>query len=244
MKRLRFQRITLLLVLGVCALAQPCAAETGKLVVQVQDLQQRPIKGVEVAVDGVVDSAVTGSDGKAVLALGSSVKEGDWVSLSLLHSSTGQDLVMATPWDGRAMVPPFANDDENFVKIVVLPSGENDALGNGRLLASLTAKIDRENAPRSSDGSLTYGNPQQALNAIAKQYGFDPTKLDEHIRAWGARTDDPYEAGLAALYERNYREASWQLQTSGRLPTRRCSSVHRCLGKASTENRLKHTEGA
>src|SRR5580704_4258571 len=214
MKRQRFQRIFLLLLLSVCASAPLCAAEAGKLVVFVQDLQQRPVKSVEIAIDGVVDSGVTGADGKAVLALSSTTNEGDWVSLSLLHSPSGQDLVMATPWDGRVMVPPFADDADNFVKIVVIERGDKEALGNGRVLASLAAKINRENAPRSSDASRTYGNPQEALKAIAKQYGFDSTELDEHIRAWGARTDDPYEAGLTALYQHNYREASWQLQTS------------------------------
>ena len=52
------------------------------------------------------------------------------------------------------------------------------------------------------------------LEAVAKQYGLQPEDLDKAIRAWGAKTTDPYDAGLAALYERNYDKATTDLQTS------------------------------
>jgi tetratricopeptide (TPR) repeat protein len=38
--------------------------------------------------------------------------------------------------------------------------------------------------------------------------------LDKAIRAWGEKTEDPYENGLAALYEKRYPEASLQFQKS------------------------------
>ena len=39
------------------------------------------------------------------------------------------------------------------------------------------------------------------------EYGLDPTEVDEALKALGAKTTDPYEAGQIALYKNNYREA-------------------------------------
>jgi len=169
---------------------------------------------------------------------------------------------MATPWDGRVAVPPFADEAENFVKIVVIERGDKDALGTARVLAALTAKINRENAPRSSDGSGTYGNPQEALNATAKQYGFGPTELDSTFAPGAPGRTTPTRQGwqlfMSAIIQRlpgTFRLHSSGLRagspgignrsklTRGRLPTRRSSWVHRCLEKGSSGNRLKHYAG-
>jgi tetratricopeptide (TPR) repeat protein len=202
-----------LLFLG-CVFAQLCNAEKGKLVVKVEDVQQRAIKNVEVGIDGIGGSGITGNDGKIVLTLGNATKDGDWVSLYLIHSPPGKDLVIISPWDRRTMVPPFADKAENFVRIVVVQRGDRTALESGTVLAALTAKINKENAAKSSNKSRVLEDPVVALNAIAKQYGFDPAVLDRQIRAWGGKTSDPYEAGLAALYQRNFPEASNRLRTS------------------------------
>ena len=55
---------------------------------------------------------------------------------------------------------------------------------------------------------------QADLAAVAKKYGVHPEELDKAIRSWGEATTDPYEAGLAALYQRNYPAASAQLKES------------------------------
>jgi tetratricopeptide (TPR) repeat protein len=190
----------------------PLFGETGKLVVQVKDVQDHAVRGIEIGVEGIGGSGVTGKDGKAVLVLGNGTRAGDWVSLSVQQSPAGSDCVMVSPWDGRSMVPSFADKAENFVKIVVVQRKDRTALVSGTVLTSLVQKINKEAAPRSKDHAAE--DPKAALNAVAKQYGFDPEELDKQIRAWGAKTLDPYEAGLAALYERNFPEASTQLQAS------------------------------
>ena len=41
--------------------------------------------------------------------------------------------------------------------------------------------------------------------------GITSEEVDKAIRAWGAKTTDPYEAGLAALYARKYDKATTDL---------------------------------
>jgi len=81
------------LALGICV-SRPCRAEHGFVLVQVQDTEHHALRGVEIGIDGFGNSKLTGDDGKAKLALGSGAKEGGFISLVVLHSPPGQDLVM------------------------------------------------------------------------------------------------------------------------------------------------------
>lgn len=214
MSRLQIRLSRPLLFLCAYTFAQLCHAEAGRVVLEVRDVQQRPQKGVNVGIEGIGSSGVTGDDGKIVLKLGRSTKEGDWVSFSILHSPPGKDLVMVSPWDSRATVPPFADKAENFIKIVVVQRGDKAALESGVVMASLTAKIIKENASRPPSEPTAGDDPEAALTKIAKRYGLSTEELDAQIRAWGKRTLDPFEAGLAALYVRDYPSASDLLQAS------------------------------
>ena len=65
-------------------------AERGFILVQVQDAQRHPVRGIEIGIDGYGGSKVTGDDGKAKIPLGNQTKDGDWVTLSILHSPFGE----------------------------------------------------------------------------------------------------------------------------------------------------------
>lgn len=200
-------------VLGL-SLGRLCLAERGFVLVQVQDAQHRPVGGVEIGIEGDAGSRVTGNDGKAQLALGAGAKAGDGLTLSIMRSPPGKDLVMFSPWDSRAQVPSFEDKPDNLVRVYVMERGDRAALESGSVVAALAAKIDKANAPTSSNDQATRKDPKVNLNAVAKQYGMSPYDVDQAIRAWGAKTTDPYEAGLAALYERDLSQASAQLQAS------------------------------
>src|SRR5271157_1511679 len=189
-------------------------SETGKLLVLVQDAEKRPVKGVEIGVEGGGGSKVTGDDGKALLPLTKDTNENDWVSLQILHSPPGKNLVMVSPYDNHTLVPPFKNKAENFVRVVVMERGDLAALQNGTVLRAFAEKINKANAPKSADKQTAPENPKANLEAVAKQFGLSPEDLDKAIKAWGTKTTDPYDAGLAALYERNYGKATTDLQTS------------------------------
>ena len=63
------------------------------------------------------------------------------VTLSDLSDHETLSTVIVSPWDSRTPVPSFENEAENFVRMVVVESGDRVALENGSVLAALTAKI-------------------------------------------------------------------------------------------------------
>lgn len=190
-----------------------CLAERGFVLVQVQDARSRPIQGVNIGIDGFGASRLSGSDGKAKLAIGTAAKTGDWLTLSILQSPPGRHLVMVSPWDNRAQVPSFEDKPENFLRIVVVEQGDRVALENGTVVAALAAKINKANSAKTlTEPSVS--DPKASLIDVAQQYGVTPEELDNAIRTLGKKTSDPYEAGLAALYERDYPKATTDLQSS------------------------------
>jgi tetratricopeptide (TPR) repeat protein len=198
----------------LCATSAASRAETGVLVVHVKDVQRRPISGVQIGVEGDGGSAITGDDGKARIQLAKQTKEKSWVSLQIVKSPPNKDFVVVSPWDYRTLVPSFENESENFVEVVVVQRRDRAALESNRVLLAVTEQINKANTPGNADKQALQENSKANLVAVAKQYGIAPDDLDQAIRAWGARTTDPYEAGLAALYERKYAKASAQLADS------------------------------
>jgi tetratricopeptide (TPR) repeat protein len=201
------------LIAGI-SLGLPCRAEQGFVLVLVQDTQHRPVRGVEIGIEGVGGSKITGNDGKAQIAVGAGTKVGDWIPLAILHSPSGKDLAMVSPWDGRAQAPPFEDKPENFIRVVVVQRGDRAALENGNVLTSLAEKINKANSPKSADKATPPPDPKVSLAAVAQQYGLNPDEVDQAIRAWGKKATDPYEIGLAELYGRDYPKASASLQDS------------------------------
>jgi tetratricopeptide (TPR) repeat protein len=186
-------------------------AEAGVLVVDVEDVHGHPVSGVQIGVKGDGGFSITGDDGKARIALAKDTKEKSWVVLQIMSSPRGTDFVMVSPWDSRTLVPSFENESENFVSIVVVERGERGALENDVVLKSLAEQINKGNAPKAV-GNVGQEDAKAILAAVAKQYGLEPEEVDKALRTW--KTNDPYEAGLAALYRRNYPIATMNLKES------------------------------
>jgi tetratricopeptide (TPR) repeat protein len=196
------------LVIGLILVTVPAVAETGYMVVQVQDVQRRPVHGVEIGVEGKGGSRLSGDDGKAQLPLARSVVPGDWVSLQILHSPAGKDFVIISPWDYSVQVPSFDEKAENFIRVVVVGRGDRAALESGAVITALAAKINNARNSRTDNPQPHPPDKQQALAAVASQYGLRTLEVDTAIRAWGKKTSDSYEAGMAALYQDDYSGAS------------------------------------
>ena len=221
----------LFIILASLCLACPIAwAETGILVVHVKDVQRQPVVGLEIGVEGDGGSAITDPKGKARIKLAPQTKEKGSVALQIVKSPPGQSLVMVSPWDYRTQVPSFENESDNFVEVVVVQRGERAALESGTVLKTAVSQINKANAPKSADKQAAPEDPKANLNAVAKQFGLSPDKLDKAIKAWGAKTTDPYEAGLAALYARNYDKATTDLQTSLSHREERLASDQKAVG--------------
>jgi len=151
-------------------------AEAGVLVVHVNDVQRRPIRGLQIGVEGDGGSSLTGDDGKARIPLAKQTKEESWVSLQILKSPPNKDFVLVSPWDYRTLVPSFANESQNFVEVVVVQRGDRAALESGTVLAAAAAQINKANASKTAD-KQQQEDPKTNLAAVANQYGLAPDDL-------------------------------------------------------------------
>jgi hypothetical protein len=141
---------TLQLLLAIALAAAPCVAETGYVTVLVQDAHQHPVRLFEIGIEKNGGSKPTKDDGIVQLPLAPNVKADDWITFQLLHSPPGKDLAIVSPWDNRIPVPSFADKPENLIKIVVVQRGDRAALESSTILASLAAKINKANAPKTA----------------------------------------------------------------------------------------------
>jgi tetratricopeptide (TPR) repeat protein len=233
MRRLPHRALLALFFLATCLPGSIASAETGILVVHVEDVQRRPIVGLQIALEGEGGSpAFTQDRGTARVGLAKDTKSNTWVSLQILKSPVGKDYVMVSPWDYRAQVPSFENETENFVKLVVVQRGDRAALESGSVLAALTAKINKANAPKTADKQAAE-DPKANLDAVARQFGLTADDLDKAIRAWGTKTTDPYDVGLAALYARNYDAATSSLQDSLKQRERKFATAQKDVADAA-----------
>lgn len=192
-------------------------AEQGVLVIHAGNPQGRAITGVVLATKG--DGATgppTDKSGKSRIRLAPQTRPRSWVSLQVVRSS--QDLVFISPWDSRVMVPSFENESENFVPVVLAERGNRALLESGKALASLSAKINFANAAKDANANKTVEQRRAVLEEVSREYGLDPAQVDSAIRALGSKSKDPYERGMAALYQREFPEAAREL--AGALQSR------------------------
>jgi tetratricopeptide (TPR) repeat protein len=197
------QSFRILLLVVWLAFATGLHAEQGIIVLHVKDVKGQPIVGLEIGTEGDGSTKITLRGGVARIALAPQTKVGSWVSLQIVSSPKGRDLVMVSPWDGRALVPSFENESDNFVPVVVSERGDRTALESGTVLVALAARINKASAASPQHGE-NIGQRADPLSEIARQFGLKPEEVDQAIRAWGQRVQDPYERALAELYAKEY----------------------------------------
>src|ERR1035441_3961819 len=209
MRQELFRAFIPIVCLALCiSLGVRCQAERGYVLVVVQDTHHNPVRGVEIGVEGYGDSKITDDHGNAQLAVGKATLPGDGITLKIIPSPHGKDLVMYSPDDGRSQVPSFEDKPDNVARVYVFQRGDPEALENGGVLALLAGKIVKDRSPKSVKDQAPEEDLKKSLDSVAKRYDLKPDDVDQAIRAWGAKTTDPYEAGLAALYERDFPKAS------------------------------------
>ena len=231
-------------------LASPLLAEQGTLVVHVKDLSDHPVSGVRFRAG---DSSISppSAQGEARLRLAAQTKPGDVVMLEIV--SAPKDLVMISPWDKWVHLPPFDNAAKNFIPVVVAERGDKLCLENPGCIRAAAAQINKANAPQGvAEKRDSETERKEALTTVAKGFRLPPEEIDKAIRAWGQRTEDPFEKGLATLYEKRYPEASEQLaksfemhKTSEARSGKRRRTLHCFLGslftsRASTARLRRH----
>jgi hypothetical protein len=157
------------LPLAITLAAATCVAETGYVTVLVQDAQQHPVRLVEIEIENNGGSKLTKDDGMAQLPLAkASIPPTGlhFVSCTLRPAKTWK---IVSPWDYDTQVPSFAENPENFIKIVVVQKGDRAALESGRVLISFVAKINKANAPKTANPQAPPPDPKEALIAVQER---------------------------------------------------------------------------
>jgi len=202
----------LISVLAILSLVISVHAEDGFLVVHVVNLEDAPLDGVVLSIKGKGTESEPTASGATRLKLPNDVKPSSEISLQLLRGPDEEEWVLISPWDGRVIVPPF--DDKSYVSIWLGKKGDKQLLSSGKALSTITATILKELSPKSAGEGITEEQRRKVLDEQGKAYGLNPDDVDKAIRDWSEHTNDPYEKGLAALYEKNYPEATKQLSES------------------------------
>jgi tetratricopeptide (TPR) repeat protein len=180
---------------------------------RVIDVAGHPLSGVTLSLkaDGAT-SAPTDQTGKTRITLSSSFRPGSKVALQIVQ--TPEDMIMVLPWDDRVVVPVVRNASQGIVSIVLGRRGDRTLLEKTDVQMALMSKIIRELTPKPDNDVATEKQRQEALNRISEAYGLQPEEVDRSIREWGAKTSNPYEKGLVALYENKYSDADRLFSTS------------------------------
>src|SRR5205085_8396145 len=78
---------------------------------------------------------------------------------------------------------------------------------------AMTARVLKEVTPK-LDRQISDEERKLVLKQQAEAVGLKPEEVDQAIRAWGKTATDPYQQGLAALYEKNFPKAEQLLTQS------------------------------
>lgn len=201
----------ILALLGLLA-AVALPAEEGILSLLVTDISDRPIQGVVLSPGGDgAQSAPTDSSGRTRIRLAAATSLGSWVSLTTIPTKGKPEWVFISPWHQRVLVPPFANESENFVPIVLARRASRELLTSPVAITALMARILAQLSPRPQGEEISPEERQAILSEQSAAFGFHIKDVDKAIRARRSRAKTSYEAGLTALYEQNFPLAEQKL---------------------------------
>jgi tetratricopeptide (TPR) repeat protein len=196
-------------------LALPVMGEQGKVLIQVSDLDGKVVRNITLGTSGQSGGAkATDPDGKVLLSLPPGTKASSWMSIRITNSPPNHDFVMVSPWNSRALIPSFENGPDNSIDVVVAERSDVKLLTDHKAIAAIVANVLSASAPKIVSDRSPAQSPQDVLESVAKNYGLSAQDVDQAIRSWGPRATDPYDVGLADLYQKKYPEATAQLTAS------------------------------
>jgi hypothetical protein len=98
------------------SLSAAAGRERGVLVVEVRDVQKRPVAGVAVTAGAGGTVVRTDTWGRARVRLDADTRPGMIVSLRI-RAPANRPLAVLSPLDEQARVPPWENEAQNFVAV-------------------------------------------------------------------------------------------------------------------------------
>ncbi|MBK7601375.1 MAG: tetratricopeptide repeat protein [Acidobacteria bacterium] len=199
--------ICLSITLVLCATS--LMAEENILVLNVANTSDEVIPNVSLKCKGDAPAAGSDRNGTARLKLPFGTRPGSSVVLQIVAG----DWVMISPWDGRVIIPPFDNNAQNFVSIVIAKKSDRQILTSGKAVEAIVSRVTREIGSK-MDRQISEEERRLVLEMQAREFGLTPDEVDRAIREWSRKVTDPYQKGLAELYASNYPEATRLLTAS------------------------------
>ncbi len=221
-------------ILWIFLLSMYCAqgVSAEHVTIVAEDIKGRAVRNVRFSVlaTGLV-SAPTTSDGRTQMALPAGLKPGASMELRVGRvSDIQEDWVFISPWDGWVKVP----EPGGYCKAILARRGDREALvssdGTRAMTASILAAINKQTA---LNQTLSEEQRKIILKEQAERFGLSPEQIDKAIRAWKDSTQDPFDVGIAALYERNYPQATAQLAKSLKLREKQEAESREKVAEAS-----------
>jgi tetratricopeptide (TPR) repeat protein len=197
----------LALVVPVVTVALPKLAEREVLILSIAGADDRPIDNVQITVKGAAGPGISDNAGNARIRLAPGTSVGTWVQLLIVQ--TRSDLAILVPWNDQAQVPPYDNETQNYVPVILVGRGERDLLRKKRVRRALTERINAKITPEmlNSRGAAASA-PARA--EVAARFGVSAATLDDAIRQFASESQI-YDQGLAALYDRRFAQATPKL---------------------------------
>lgn len=118
-------------------------AEQGVLAVRVRSAADQPLSRVRIGTAGDGSTEVADASGRARIRLAIATKPGMRVTLQVVPPP---DVVLISPWEGRAIVPSFENESENFVDVIVAARKDKRVLEDASVITAVIAQSMRETA--------------------------------------------------------------------------------------------------
>lgn len=146
---------------------------------------------------------MTSDSGEFDIALPDDIQAGDPVLIFV------ENWVVMEPYvgtRGEFFLPKSTNQP---IEVVVSKKGATPLLDDGQITQIVAQAVSRlAQSGKASDIGDDF------LYQTAKEIGFSIDKLKESIDHWARTVEDPYQKGLAALYEQRYVEAGKLIQQS------------------------------
>ncbi len=151
--------------------------------------------------------------GRATIALPTNTRPDDTVRLRLVkRSPQSPEWFFISPPDGLVTVP-YDSRAANAVPIVVARKRDSRLLKDDKVVKGIVEKTLKAVTPMLNEQVSTH-EFDQALEMQAKAFGVTREQIIQAISEWKMRVKDPYQQGLAALFDRKYAEATSLLTES------------------------------
>jgi len=163
----------------------------------------RPVAHVGVRVTNV-GGTLSSDSGEFTIPLPSQLEPGDPILFRV------KDWVVVDPFVGASGRTYIPRSNVEPMKIVVARKGDRGLLSNQQLIQKIVQGVTSQIGPNST----SQPEADHFLADQARELGFTAEQLELAITAWSKNVQAPYQKGLAALYARQYQEASADIQHS------------------------------